>query len=464
MFSAKMWYSERGVALVAVIAVMAAVTVIATAALMMSTSGFKFAGRQRSSTQALHVAEAGLSDAFFGIRNGDTSGGTGGITTGEFQTTITKHPSSPSSFNWYIVKSVGHIPTVASANASKRAVEAEVMSLSLYDFLFTDANAGKLVGNATIVGPVYVKDIFYLSGTGASGAKYQVGPLFIKDDPTTGPDKADCGAPGPVDTDCDGDMSIKGSAEVGDSANPVPLFIEGQIIDGELGVSIFADPVSSSVPGITFPVLDLAYLDNTYRSDPAVYIHDDDAVTNLSTDLILGGDKNSENVCLKPGGEPTCRLEWVKDKNQVATLAIDGTIFVDGKVKIGAKARGTDVTYSGVGTIVATGEIAIEGGLHTADHPDGDFLTNDVLGFVSPSTFNVVAKDGAIIETIVYAKEHVEIRKKIYFYGSLASTDAVLDENPTVYILSASGFLPPGMPDIGDSVVSMTSWKEVSPD
>lgn len=465
MNPAKRVSSEQGVAMIAVIGVIAAVTLVATAALMMSTASLRLAGRQKSSTQAIHVAEAGLNTVFYEISEGDMSGGTGSIATGEFQTTVAIHPNAPNGFGWYIVKSTGYVPNIAAVGARKRAVEAEMMNFSLYDFLYTDANAGKLVGNATIDGPVYVNDIFALSGTGGAASKYLGGPLFIKDDPTTGPAGADCDAPGPVATDCDGDLSVKGDASVGEAGNPVGVFMEGQIIDGAVGTDIFADPLEGAAPSMTFPLLDIAYLDNQYRSDSSTYVHDDDGVTNMSTDLELGQTKDAEYLCLKNPTDTDCKLEWEKaDKANAATLSIDGTVFVDGKIKIGAMARDIEVTYDGVGTLVSSGEIALEpSGLHTADYPDGDFLTTDVLGFVTVSPFRISAKQDSVFETVVYAKEESAIDKKIVFYGSLATGGCELTSNPTLYILPASQFLPPSMPEMSDSVVSLTSWKEVAP-
>jgi len=432
--------SESGAALIVALGTLVILSLLGAAALTVANGSIDQTVWDRSSNQAFEVAEAGFNQAVYKARAKTLTAGTYQIAMANGQASV----SVTGAGGIFTVKATGAQPNLASPKA-RRAIEGRVNMLNPYDMMFAngDGNDGesgfKTEGTATINGPVYARDLLKMTGS----TKIIGGPVYIKDNPAT---------PSPT-----GDLLMTNSSQIGTAVSPIPLFVDGyySVLDS---AKLYANPIYTNVPDLTMPSVTGVDMP-AYRLKANVVI-DNDAVTDGDTPLTLDAIHVSQTWGTYPGGY---YLKWTKTGAKTATLEIKGTVFVDGDVKIGdANTNDVNITFSGNGTIVANGKIAVESNFTPAGGAS-TFPATNLIGFVSPDEAEVEPRAGATVYGVFYGYKEFEIEKQCTFYGSGMSNGVEIENNPQINIVTnISAYLPAGMPAV-TGLTSLTDWREVRP-
>ena len=440
----QLYESEDGAALILALMALMITSILGAAALTVAGGTINQTVWDRSSNQAFAIAEAGFDKAVARIRNEELAEMefTTRLLNGEAKVTMTKI-----NMMMYLVKSVGAQPSLADPKA-RRAVEAIIVHLDPSDVFFADGAQGTVVGNASLDGPFYSRDVLKISGD----ANWTGGPFFIKDDA--------------ADVTYGGDLLLEGASTMGTAAEPVYLFVDGYYDQTLEGGRLNTVQVFSDVPDLEMPIINTDNLDEQVASADLV-IDDTSAVINgsfnwgassggggsSSTGMIFGNQSPSDSWGTAGSGY----LEWDKPSK---TLTIDGKVFVDGHISFTI-----DVTYRGTGTLVANTDIAIEGSF--VPHDLTHFPDRDAIGLISPDTLSVHAKNNDEVYAFAYAFAKADFKWGHDFYGNV--TTGMLDfgqgsANPSLHITTNvdPNDMPPGMPEI-DSITSVTGWREVQP-
>lgn len=427
---------EQGSALIIALGVVVVLFVLGMAVAGSAENSILRTVWDRDSNQAFHTAEAGFNQAIYRVREGTLYPGTftAKVSGGEYKVKVEGMTGGANEY-LFNIKSIGASPNFAEAKA-KRAVEARVAALNPYNMFFVSVSVGDVVvGNATINGPFYTRDYFELSGTGGPEAKFTGGPLFIKDNPST--------------SNYTGDLSLKGNAHVGEDANPVYLFIDGRILSG--ASNVHSKGTFTDVPDLNFPTVTAQDLQTTYKAKA------DEVITNLP--VVKGIRTLTLN---KAGGNYTSpqkrlTLQW---NGNNGLLIVDGTVYVDGYLKIGSNIGvSTNIYFRGKGTLLVNGQVTLESNLL----PETTFPDPDALGIVSPYQAQVTPRSGESIYAILYARAGLSFEKDASFYGVGLTEKMEFKNNPDLYFVDGVGQnLPPNMP-VAESQVSISGWNEVPP-
>lgn len=438
---------EQGGALIVALLMMSIMMLLGVAMIASAQDSVVRTVWDRSSSQSFHAAEAGFDQVMFMARSSNLAPGTtinGKTRDAEYQVTVTGMTTGGAGEFLFEIKSVGASPNFTAPKA-KRAIRSRIAALSPYSMFFASVSAGETIeGNATINGAFYTRDLLSLGGTGGSASKFSGGPLFVKDL---------AGTASPT-----GDLNLQGNATIGSAADPVYLFVDGQIT-GNTG-NVYSKGTYSDVPDLNFPVITISDIVNTYRP-----LADEVIDTNLAktgtTNMILNADKdswaNSGNYT-SPGGHLT--YQWLDAAHTQALLTVDGTVYVDGDVKIGSHEGKAVTTYfQGKGTIVAYGEVEIAGNFL----PKTSFPVTDVIGFITADKAEVEGKPGDTSYAVIYSSGELAFEKAINFHGAALSQKMDFENNPSLFLdPSVAKNLPPNMPS-PEAQVSVSGWREVKP-
>ncbi len=426
--------TESGAALLITLGALAIVSILGAAAITVAGGSLNLTAWDKSTHQAFNVAEAGFDQALARARNDTLDGDfTTTLENGEASVTVTKLEDYI-----YYIKSVGAYPSLSDPKA-RRAVEGKVTAISSYNVMFADGAAGVILGSAIINGPLYVRDFLSLNGFG----QVTGGPLFIKDNPAT--------------SDHTGDLEMQGSAMVGLPAEPIYAFIDGTYPPPNPNLNTI--DIYSDVPDLEMPIISDSLEDMNEQRDLADLVIDDDGVTNGSN--LLSFTKNTPAVTY--GSYPAGPyLKWELNGQLKRVLRVKGIIFVDGSVRIGEN-KISQIEYTGKGTIIANGPIAINSELQPT--VVSEFPDTTAIGLVTGSEIDFDPnKSSDSIYALAYARERANFLRYFTFYGCIMTDIMDLQQNPTLNITTdlSEWDLPPGMPKIEASTV-VTDWREVAP-
>lgn len=440
---------EQGGALIVALLMMSIMMLLGVAMMASAQDSVVRTVWDRSSSQSFHAAEAGFDQVMFMARSSNLTAGatiTGKTRDAEYQVTVTGMTSGGADEFLFEIKSTGAAPNFADPKA-KRAIKSRVAALSPYSMFFASVSAGETIeGNATINGAFYTRDLFSLAGTGASAGKFTGGPLFVKDL---------AGTSSPT-----GDLNLQGNAQVGSAADPVYLFIDGQITGNTSNV--YSKGTYSDVPDLNFPVVTISDIVNTYRP-LADEVIDTDLSKVGTTDLTLNADKKSQSYTgdyTSPGGHLT--YQWLDAQHTQALLTVNGTVYVDGDVKIGSHEGKAVTTYfQGNGTIVAYGEVEIAGNF--LPYVTGAFPAASDIGFITADEAEVEGKPGDTVYAVIYSSNELEFEHNVQFHGAALTQKMEFENNPSLFLdPNVAKHLPPNMPS-PEAQVSVSGWKEVRP-
>lgn len=490
---------DNGFALFTVLAVIAFMTVIVVAAWAAAANTLNTSQRVNDDTQAFQAANTAVDVALARIQDlgFDPSQWTtplvGVNTTGTTYSVIV----TPTANSEYLCVATG------TYKGRTQTIKVKFFYLNIWNMNLA-AGTNNALGGGSVKGTTSVYGPFYVRGGVALGSDSRIenGPLFIKG----------------------GDLTLSGSGEIGE-AGAIDLYVTGAYPEnGSKGMN--ARTISGSVPDISLPVVDQTYLfgkyglaksesfDNTYGyidSGIAGYECDNgDANTYVSKNPPSNGVSSwygvsSQKYRMKaPGassfykvvgsdysiansGEGTHTLtiggtgswgSWAGDghyPSSVPTLSDDfafddennvlycaGTVFVDGPLVLNE-----DIEYVGNGTLIANGDITINGNFkpHTggagvdAAHCVGLVTPTNII--VHAGTSNAVQPtDPPNVEGAFFAYKDWSMDKNILVKGSVLA-GSISFEHANQHLVTNPDlpkYLPRSMPGNGQSVLTKGAW------
>jgi Tfp pilus assembly protein PilX len=360
---------ERGVTLVMVLVMVAALTMATASLSALVISNTKAFGRDRQQARAFNVAEAGLNYAISRLTTYDPTGSLA------VNSTIGS-PDTPQLFTldggtgnggWWAEKTAANVWSVyaravspdgrlsrqIAVNTSTNTAITNVQASAAWGYgLFVASPSGctSVVGNSAVTMPVFIKsDICF---QGSSG---------IAEPSSSGPKK--------VTLYVGGKLTTGGGATVG---TPSRSIISATIVGGCNGGSaaicsnssfsmVYADAYSSAPSSLTKPPL---YLQAVY--DSGVWDHptcatgsfrfdnDEDPNSSVGT-FTLFPSSSYDCVVRSAGGAVVGRLAW---NAATSVLTINGVLFIDGNMSLGG---GTHATYVGTGAVYVNGSVSTQG-------------------------------------------------------------------------------------------------------
>ncbi|RJQ54415.1 MAG: hypothetical protein C4521_06165 [Actinobacteria bacterium] len=451
---------ERGSAVFAAVGIMLVLTILGVGAFTVSQNTLTATGRERNSSIALAIADAGIDQAVWRLDASGSLPSSMTVTTdqGSAEVSVTALENS----EWQIV-SRGHTNV---APGITRAVKVSVFSLSLWNFVMASsltAGGGGLVGNTSVYGPFYVRGGVTLSGN----SEVQKGPFFVKD----------------------GDISLTGNGKVGTTTNLVYVYNDGN--HPVPGSKNFYVKFSNNCPDLYLPPMrqgELQALENLAATESADCLMGSTEITNTepqpdsnghapgalagyykivdtdrnvgtlgagSNPLVINATTPSWGVSTHGSGED---FAW---DQATRTLYVKGTVFVDGPVTFGC-----NINYEGNGALVANGNILVTGLIR----PVGPYPNDDVLGLVTPGEIRFTVSgsndsnpDNADIWGAYFATNQIRIDQNVSIRGSML-TGLLNFAHPNGHLFSDQQlpeYLPESMPGSTQRFTYMGSWREV---
>lgn len=452
--------SERGSALLAVIGIMLVLTILAVAAFGTAGNNITLTQREKNSTLALAVADAGIDQAVWRLKAVGSLPASMTITTtlGSAEVSATSMANS----EWQVV-SRGH---TTKAPTVTRAIKVSVFSISLWNFVMASsltAGGGGMVGNTSVYGPFYVRGGVLLSGN----SEVQGGPFFVKNGDISLSGNGKIGkTTAYVDTYNDGNHPVPGSANFYvNFSNNVPDLHIPPVREGEMQSyeNVAATQSSDGKMGDTDIVNTEPQPDANGHAPGALVgyykvIDTDrnvDAIGAGTTGFTLNATTPSWGVATHGDGED---FAW---DMAAKVLYVKGTVFVDGPVNIN-----TDIKYEGNGTLVANGNIYVSGNIR----PLGPYPNDDVLGLVTPGTLefavngaNSTDPNNADIWGAFFATNKIQVDSNDSIRGSML-TGLLSFSHPNGHLYSDQqlpSYLPKSMPGSTERYTYMASWREV---
>lgn len=445
----KQFADDSGMVLIAVVGLLLLITIIGMAAWVASQENFSLTVREKRSTSALHVAEAGLDTAMWKLKvmgtgvppsfSVTTPNGTASVTT-----------SSTGVFTYDII-SVGSVPGTPTVT---RTVSTQVFAMSLWNMILASGSSspvgsggGHFNGNGNLVGPFYMRGSLDFTN-GDSG--FFGGPLFIKK----------------------GDIVLGGSSQIGTNAEPVQVFCDGTYPVGNANFHP-AGNVSPNVPDISLPRVNDKMAE--YRT----------AALQESVDGRVGtkgsGGTNSETRTVSPPSPPgkfSTYYKIIDNDTQInessggltlsagsafgvntddfalvgGVLYVRGTVFVDGPITIQGP-----LTYSGNGTLVANGNIEVYGNLM----PQGAFPSVDALGLTTTGSVRMHT-NGSTMRAAIYAAQSFDmVDNNQLLEGAVLTNTFGLPHGGEIRTQpQLPAYLPPSLPGGDGNVVFPSAWHD----
>lgn len=484
------WDDDKGIALLTVVGVMAVATALIFGIVWYSEQALSTAGVVRSNTIAYQIASAGLDRSLADMQangfNADRYPMTGSINGGTY--TINVEPLGNTE---YKVTSVG-----TTDQGATETLIVKFFYMNLWDMNFAagsnqslTAGGGGINGTSNVTGPFYVRGTIEMGGT----SYIHDGPFFVKD----------------------GDIVLKGSSEVGESSNPIDVYVTGAYPS----TNFYARSISQAVPSINLPTVTDGFMAEKYMAaktesvdnimgypsssttnnyeadmtDPTSYetlnpptggtwtrpkaagatdwykLIDTDgspaSIGNGTANLVIGG-TGSWGSWYGDGHTTAAGIHddfAFDDVNNI--LYIEGTVYVDGEVHIEE-----DITYVGNGAIVANGDIYIEG---RCIPNTVDLNPKEAVGFITPKTIYIRAgssnknPETGVAPDLVgafFATEQVNIDNNIYIKGSVIA-GSIHFGHPNAHLVTnpqLPSFLPESMPGKGLYILTKGLWTRPS--
>ena len=196
-------FEERGMAMIAVIGVMALATIVIFGMAWYSEQVLNQAGIVRNNTQAYQIASSGIDTVLARIQangfNPDEYPLTGVINGGTYSVVVI-----PEGDINYRVTSTGTTQSGAS-----ESIVVKIFYMNLWNMNFAagsnqslTAGGGGINGTSNVTGPFYVRGTIQMGGNSCIHG----GPLFVKD----------------------GDIVLTGNAEIGESTKPIDVYVTGK--------------------------------------------------------------------------------------------------------------------------------------------------------------------------------------------------------------------------------------------
>lgn len=492
---------NRGIILVACYLVIAVLLVLGGAFISQSVSENRFAQRGRDAIKALHIAEAGIEQALYDLRQDFVEGGEDpswrdgsiniynvGPNDNEFYFLYGEEPISLDNGSYSAgLKNVSGetnkiwIRSTGTFESATKTIQvyARIANYSPWNnaiFAGVGAEGSTISGNVDIRGSVHLLGTglgdgdlaIDMGGSADIGNNYQGIPSALEERipelPTVifnGETVQSLAAEVRIKN---GVAGLSGSATIGEensSGDSYKETVDGvYITDGYAGnkgeTNVYSDNGTTNTYDLgdatSFPSLSDPYQDYTsyqeYLRDNALVISDDAQLSELNN--------------LTPGSN----FSYSDGANTIAidgngNLTISGIVYIDGgELKIKKSGPNKTITYSGKGTIFATEDVDIEVNLLT-NGPDS--FPDNVLGIMTPGNIEF---DEANIDVmgVFYAEGEIELEKQTNIAGTLVSNYFDIGSQvPSIYqVPSLSDNLPSGMiSSESDWIIRVVAWQEL---
>lgn len=494
--------NERGSLLIIAYLLIVVLLTLGAAFVLISVNEAKTAERQRRSTLAFHIAEAGLERALYDLRkdfvndtsspswsDGDINGYAVGPDTANFYSLSYASTSLNGGSYAAQLKNVSGsgdavwIKSTGTFGDAQQAVQvyARIINVSPWNnaiFAGSGASGTMVNGNVNIAGSVHILGTglqstdaaINLGGTAelvANNYKDLAASLRAKVPvlPTTvvGADTVETlNAQLRVKR---GSVDLSGSSSVGQANNPGDAYketVDGTYVTDGWGGSqgttnVHSDNGTSnaydlgdavSFPGLSDPYGGYAtYME--YLEDNALVISDAGDLAKLanitpssSTDFSFSSAKGSIS---KSGGN----------------LTISGIVYLNdnGSLNMSKDGSDTTITYTGSGVVLAEGSVQINANLVT--NGNSSFPVN-VIGFMTPNTigFNEANID---VMGLFYAENQVVVQKQTDIVGTIVANYFNMGTNvPSIFqVPDVINYLPAGLIGQGTTwVMKIVSWQK----
>jgi hypothetical protein len=492
---------DDGIAMPLVMGVIAVLTVISITSFALASNALNETTRTQGETVAFQIANAGVDAAIEQVYRGgfieSNFPADGEVSDGAYVVSMEQLDNSE-----YQLTSVG-----TDVSGFTETIVVRFFYINLWEMIFAAGNqesltagGGGIAGNTNVTGPFYVRGSVEMSG----GSYVHKGPLFV-----------------------DGTLTRQGNANLGTEPMPIQLYVSGAY--PEPSAKAYYTSVSQSVPRIDLPRLDTDELleaaqkaqnesvdnvmgtpawsggDNyeTVEADPRPVHYDtvnppnsggftrryarqdNPSLHQYGYKYIGAGSEPSEPGAGTTGLVigPTSFGAWYGNGYTLpemnddfaydagsGTLWVEGTVFVDGPVTIDR-----DVKYRGNGTIVANGDVTIQGLLH----PDNTGSTEaerrkmgprHVLGIATPANMTVYGQtynepypspsDPPKHACALYAGGRVTWTTNNYFIGSIVAGHIHTGNNNVHMVTDPDlpDFLPDSLPGRDAPILTKGAW------
>ncbi len=494
---------DDGVVLPLVMGIISVLTVISVASFALASNALHETTRTQGETVAFQIANAGVDAALEQVyRSGfveDNFPASADLSGGTYVVEVERLDNSE-----FQLTSVG-----TDATGFTETVVVRFFYINLWEMVFAagtqeslTAGGGGITGNSNVTGP------FYVRGTvNTNGAAYiHNGPWFV-----------------------DGNVSAGGNTEIGSTTNPIQVYVSGSYnLTGN--ATDYLRNFSVAVPKLELPRLGADELliaagkaqaesiDNligtpewsagpNYEAEEGVqdplaydtidppntagftreYARKDDVELHRFGYKYIGESSSpseprqgSSSLVIGPwsfgawpgNGYPvdsTSNDDFAYDA-ATRTLYVEGTVFVDGPVTFTEHIR-----YRGRGTIVANGDVLIQGALH----PDNTGATEaerrkmgprHVLGIATPGNITVQGPTGNVPKPeptdppyhslAMYAAETIAFTTNNYYVGSIVAGQINMGNN-NVHLVTDPDlpeFLPDSLPGRDTPILTKGAW------
>ncbi len=495
-------FNERGSLLIISYLVIFVLLALGAAFIALSVNESRIAERQRRTTLAFHIAEAGIERAIYDLRqdflndasspswsDGDINGFTIGPNTASFYSIGYGSTSLNSGSYTVQLKNVTGITdaiwirSTGTLGDVQQAIEvyAKIVNLSPWNnAIFAGAGAA----GAMVNGNVNIRGSVHILGTGIQSTDLVV----------------DLGGTAEIIGNNYKDLAASLKAKI--PALPTTT-VNGETVEtlsavlrvkrGIVGLSGSATAGEANVTGNAYKeTIDAAYVTNGYGgSQGATNVHSDNG-TSSAYDL---GDTVSFPRLSDPYGGYSTYQGYLKANALVisnvadlttlanitptstdfsfssakgsisktgASLTISGIVYIDngGSLNMSKAGSNKTITYTGSGAILAEGNVQINTDLVTSGN--NSFPTN-ILGIMTPNTigFNEANID---VMGLFYGETKVKPEKQTDIVGTIVSNYFDMGTNvPSIYqVPDVINHLPPGL--IGQSgtwVMKIVSWQKI---
>ncbi len=260
-----------------------------------------------------------------------------------------------------------------------------------------------------------------------------------------------------------GKVGLSGSSTVGDAnvaGNSVKETVDGSYVtDGFAGTggtsSVHSDNGWSNAydlgDTVTFPSLSDAYLSySTYQS----YLKANALVISSAADLAKFASITPNSSFSYSGANGSISMDGS------GNMAVSGTVYIDGgTLSMATAGSKKTITYTGSGSLLVTGNVQIDVSLVTSGN--SSYPTN-VVGIMTPGNigFNQASSD---VMGLFYAEGQIKVEKQTDIMGTIVSNYFDMGTNvPSIYqVPDVINHLPTGL--IGNSSswsISTVSWQK----
>ncbi|MHB0975690.1 MAG: hypothetical protein ACYC1U_00675 [Candidatus Aquicultorales bacterium] len=490
-------HSESGIATLMAVGIVLVLTIVGFAIIARGANEQAVTVKSVDGSKALHVADAGVQQAIWRIKQNLLS------EEDEFSVTLdsiggTAEVSVDHEAGWYWT-----ITSKGSVNNAYRTVKVTLFSFSLWDVDMSTGNtlgggnnSGAINGNASFTGPLYVQGGLALSGD----AVYEQGPLLIYA----------------------GSLQLGGSARAGSPSDPIEAYIhpisgyppayelrqpDNPINPDPVNGPFYASSLTTDVPLITLPPMEAM---STYRqvaynrsvigeSDETVYpgiewnvyeggygekILDNNSTANVKPtgltyyftsatrrfgfDLVTG--QRITGAAVDPSVGEMEAFGWDPNAAPGGTIYFSQsgapmTVYVDGDLVIG-DGPNDETFFKGIGTLVVNGDLTIHGRLVST--PTADFPVTNGIGMLVNG--NITADSGGHnsfanpdYQGAWYAAGTISFSaNNVGYVGTMMATIIDFEQNAHAWTHGdLSTNLPPSLPGANSRMTLMSGWREI---